>query len=236
MACTFIVSGTLQAQLSAEHPNIVVILADDLGYGDVGFNGCRDIPTPNIDSLARNGVRCTDAYATHPFCSPSRAALLTGRYQQRFGHEHQPDLVGNVSDPLLGLPPNELLLPQILKPAGYVSGLIGKWHLGISSNLQPTARGFDEFFGFLGAEFSLLQRPSAAKYDIFDRDLLFNRRIYSRSGVVHQRACESTVLSANGVQRASCTLRSASSSLHESGRDHHRRYEASVCCNGCRDR
>ena len=145
-------SGTLQAQLSAEHPNIVVILADDLGYGDVGFNGCSDIPTPNIDSLARNGVLSTEGYVTHAFCSPSRAGLLTGRYQQRFGYEHQPNLIGNVSDPLLGLPTNELLLPQILKPAGYVSGLIGKWHLGISSNLQPTARGFDEFFGFLGAE------------------------------------------------------------------------------------
>src|SRR5580765_5818726 len=84
-------------------PNIVVILADDLGYNDVGFNGCPDIPTPNIDSIAANGVLCTDGYATHPFCSPSRAGLITGRYQQRFGHEHQPNLVGNVSDPLLGL-------------------------------------------------------------------------------------------------------------------------------------
>jgi len=155
----FIVFGTSQAPLFAEHPNIVVILADDLGYGDVGFNGCRDIPTPNIDSLARNGVLCTDGYATHPFCSPSRAALLTGRYQQRFGHEHQPNLVGNVSDPLLGLPTSELLLPQILKPGGYVSGLIGKWHLGISSNLQPTARGFDEFFGFLGADSHYYNAP-----------------------------------------------------------------------------
>jgi arylsulfatase A-like enzyme len=155
----FIVFGTLQTHLFAEHPNIVVILADDLGYGDVGFNGCSDIPTPNIDSFARNGVLCTDGYVTHPFCSPSRAALLTGRYQQRFGYEHQPNLVGNVSDPLLGLPPNELLLPQILKPAGYVSGLIGKWHLGISSNLQPTARGFDEFFGFLGADSHYYNAP-----------------------------------------------------------------------------
>src|SRR6059058_509468 len=69
-------------------PNIVIILADDLGYGDVGFNGCPDIPTPNIDALANNGVRCTNGYVTHPFCTPSRAALLTGRYQQRFGLEN----------------------------------------------------------------------------------------------------------------------------------------------------
>ena len=70
-------------------PNIVVILADDLGYGDVGSNGCLDIPTPNIDSIAINGVRCTNGYVTHPFCSPSRAGLITGRYQQRFGYEYQ---------------------------------------------------------------------------------------------------------------------------------------------------
>ena len=68
-------------------PNIVVILADDLGYGDVGFNGCPDIPTPNIDSVAANGVLCTNGYATHPFCSPSRAAIITGRYQHRFGYD-----------------------------------------------------------------------------------------------------------------------------------------------------
>ncbi len=73
-------------------PNIIVILADDLGYGDVGFNGCPDIPTPNIDSLAANGVLCTSGYATHPFCSPSRAGLITGRYQQRFGYEHRRSL------------------------------------------------------------------------------------------------------------------------------------------------
>src|SRR5437588_12958088 len=79
-------------------PNIVLILADDLGYGDVGFNGCPDIPTPNIDSIASNGVLCTDGYATHPFRSPSRAGLITGRYQQRFGPEHQPVAWTNTTD------------------------------------------------------------------------------------------------------------------------------------------
>ena len=91
------VASTASAQTPPpDHPNIVIILADDLGYGDVGFNGCPDIPTPNIDSVASNGVLCTDGYVTHPFCSPSRAALLTGRYQQRFGHEHQPSGVTGV--------------------------------------------------------------------------------------------------------------------------------------------
>jgi arylsulfatase A-like enzyme len=133
-------------------PNIVIILADDLGYGDVGFNGCPDIPTPNMDALAANGVLCTNGYVTHPFCSPSRAGLMTGRYQQRFGYENNPagDPIYD-RNPRLGLPLQELTLPEILRPAGYVCGAIGKWHLGEMQNLDPIARGFDEFFGFLGA-------------------------------------------------------------------------------------
>ena len=134
-------------------PNIVVILADDLGYGDVGFNGCPDIPTPNIDSLAANGALCTNGYATHPVCSPSRAAIMTGRYQQRFGHELSPTFDTIIpANPGLGLPESELTLPQLLKPAGYVCGALGKWHLGFAPNLFPTQRGFDEFFGFLDAQ------------------------------------------------------------------------------------
>ena len=130
-------------------PNIVVILADDLGYGDVGFNGCADIPTPNIDSIATNGVLCTNGYVTEPFCSPSRAALLTGRYQQRYGYDFGP--TPGATNPRLGLPMTETILPQLLKPAGYVCGAIGKWHLGYVPELYPTRRGFDEFFGFLDA-------------------------------------------------------------------------------------
>ncbi len=134
-------------------PNIVVILADDLGYGDVGFNGCLDIPTPNIDSLAANGALCTNGYATHPVCSPSRAALMTGRYQQRFGYESSPSFDTILPlNPNLGLPQTELTLAQLLKPAGYVCGAIGKWHLGFAPNLFPRQRGFDEFFGFLDAQ------------------------------------------------------------------------------------
>src|SRR6266446_6173652 len=131
-------------------PNIIIILADDLGYGDVSFNGSPDWITPNIDSLTTNGIRCSNGYVTHPFCSPSRAALLTGRYQQRFGHENQPEQDDN--NTVLGLPIGELVLPQMLKPAGYVCGAIGKWHLGTAQNLRPMQRGFDEFFGFLGGE------------------------------------------------------------------------------------
>src|SRR5437762_609495 len=112
-ACA-LVSPSALAQ--SGQPNIIVILADDLGYGDVGFNGCPDYPTPNIDSLTINGVRCSSAYVTHPFCSPPRAALLTGRYQQRLGHENQPEI--DASNPRLGLPLQELPLSQMLKSAG----------------------------------------------------------------------------------------------------------------------
>lgn len=138
------------AASAQEHPNIVVILADDLGYGDVGFDGATDIPTPNIDALASGGVKFTDGYVTEPFCAPSRAAILTGRYQQRFGFEFGPE--NDNLNPLLGLPMNEMTLAELLKPAGYVCGAIGKWHLGTSPNVFPTNRGFDEFVGFLDAE------------------------------------------------------------------------------------
>jgi arylsulfatase A-like enzyme len=131
-----------------QRPNLLVILADDLGYADVGFNGGKDIPTPNLDRLAARGVRCTNGYVTHPFCSPTRAGLLTGRYQQRFGHENNPAWLPE--DPNAGLPLTETTLPQVLKSAGYVTGCVGKWHLGAHPSLHPNRRGFDEYFGLLG--------------------------------------------------------------------------------------
>jgi arylsulfatase A-like enzyme len=143
--CLLAFSTSAQAQ---PKPNIVVILADDLGYGDVSFNGCPDYQTPNIDSFATTGVWCTNGYVMYPACSPSRASLLTGRYQERFGHEH--GMIPVASNPRLGLPNSEASLAELLKPAGYACGAIGKWHLGSARNLVPTSRGFDEFFGFLG--------------------------------------------------------------------------------------
>jgi len=136
------------AQSTARRPNIIVILADDLGYADVGFNGCKDIPTPNIDSLAKNGVRCSNGYVSHPFCSPTRAGLLTGRYQQRFGHENNPTWLPE--DSKVGLPLNQVTVAQVMKDAGYVTGAVGKWHLGAAPCFHPNERGFIEYFGFLG--------------------------------------------------------------------------------------
>lgn len=126
-------------------PNLVVILADDLGYADVGFQGLRDFATPSIDALAAAGIRFTNGYVSHPYCSPSRAGLLTGRYQHRFGHVHNPKFRAGE-----GLPISESMLPDVLADEGYVSALVGKWHLGDGPEYHPLQRGFDEFFGFLG--------------------------------------------------------------------------------------
>jgi arylsulfatase A-like enzyme len=129
-------------------PNLIVIMADDLGYADVGFNGCADIPTPNIDRIANNGIQFTSGYTTYSVCSPSRAGFITGRYGQRFGYErnaqYQPD------DSLMGLPQDEATLAEVLSASNYKSGIIGKWHLGAHISNHPLNRGFDEFFGHLG--------------------------------------------------------------------------------------
>lgn len=144
-------TATLHA---ATKPNILVIVGDDMGYADVGFHGCKDIPTPNLDVLAASGVRFTNGYVTGPYCSPTRAGLLTGRYQQRFGHEFNP---GGADS---GLPVTETTLANRLKSAGYATGLVGKWHLGALETMHPQARGFDEFFGFLGGAHSYFDAGS----------------------------------------------------------------------------
>jgi arylsulfatase B len=134
--------------LGGDRPNIVVLLADDLGYGELGCQGNPQIPTPHIDAIAARGVRFTSGYVTAPNCSPSRAGLLTGRIPTRFGHEFNPIGARN-EDPQAGLPRDERTLGRALHDAGYTTGVFGKWHLGGTADYQPLRRGFDEFFGFL---------------------------------------------------------------------------------------
>ncbi|HEX4413413.1 MAG TPA: sulfatase [Lacipirellulaceae bacterium] len=152
-----------------DRPNILLIVGDDMGYADVGVQGCKDIPTPHLDALAAAGVRCTTGYDSAPYCSPSRAGMLTGRYQTRFGHEMNPGqdkpnkkdakkfgAGSREADEALestgedGLPVTETLMAKRFKDAGYATALVGKWHLGSAPQFRPQARGFDEFFGFLG--------------------------------------------------------------------------------------
>jgi arylsulfatase A-like enzyme len=160
---SLLILGQAVAEAQGRRPNIVVIVADDMGYADVGFQGNRDIPTPNIDALARGGIRFSDAYVSGPYCSPTRAGLLTGRYPQRFGHEFNP--VGN---PESGLPLGETTMADRLKAAGYRTALFGKWHLGSAAPLHPMERGFDEFFGFLGGEHSYFEAMPATGGPVFD--------------------------------------------------------------------
>lgn len=134
---------------ATDSPNIILLLADDLGYAEIGVNGCKDIPTPSIDAMARNGVRFTDGYAGHCVCAPTRAALMSGMYQHRFGFEFNPGPEAS-ANPEFGLPRNIPSLPEKLQQAGYTTGMIGKWHIGFQDGMRPDQRGFDYHYGFLG--------------------------------------------------------------------------------------
>jgi arylsulfatase A-like enzyme len=124
-------------------PNILVILSDDVGWAEFGFQGNEDIPTPNIDSIAKNGIRFPQGYVSGPYCSPTRAGLMTGRYQTRFGHEF------NSVARATGLSLQETTFPERMKSLGYATCAIGKWHLGNKPRYRPMKRGFDEFYGTL---------------------------------------------------------------------------------------
>lgn len=133
------------ATVFAGQPNILLFYVDDLGYGQLGCYGNKEVPTPNIDAIAAKGIRFTQGYVSAPLCSPSRAGLMSGHYQERFGHD-------NNSVWHEGFPNGETTLPQRMKTLGYATGIVGKWHL--SDN--PVDRGFDEFYGSLGNPLSYM--------------------------------------------------------------------------------
>jgi arylsulfatase A-like enzyme len=143
--------GEDKAQKNQLKPNLILIVADDLGYADLSMHGSRQIPTANIDALAKGGISFTNGYVSAPVCSPSRAGLLTGKNQVRFGYDN--NIGGNQPgfDPdFLGLPLSEVTLADRLKELGYITGLVGKWHLGNEPHFHPLKRGFDEFWGYTG--------------------------------------------------------------------------------------
>ena len=149
VAAAFLLAGApqpaaAQAPDRAERPNVVLIITDDVGYGDFGAYGVTDIRTPNVDRLAREGVKLTDFYAA-PVCTPTRAMLMTGRYQQRVGLE---EALSSAGPRDRGLLPTGHSLTQLLKKNGYATGLVGKWHLGWKPEFGPNEHGFDYFFGF----------------------------------------------------------------------------------------
>lgn len=133
--------------LAGERPNIVVIMADDLGYADVGFQGCKDIDTPNIDQLAASGVRFSQGYVTGCMCGPSRAGFLTGHVQSTFGYYVN---ASQPLDPKQGLPANTKTVAHFMRDQGYVTGGVGKWHMGTAKHQHPNAMGYSDWFGFLG--------------------------------------------------------------------------------------
>jgi arylsulfatase A len=139
----------LGAQRVGEKPNIVLIMVDDMGYGDLGCYGSTTIKTPHIDALAERGLRFTDFHSNGAVCSPTRAALLTGRYQQRSGIENL-EKTNTGRSPDLGFPLAEMTFGELLKNAGYSTALFGKWHLGNGVDFNPAHQGFDEFRGFVG--------------------------------------------------------------------------------------
>ncbi|MGE3822005.1 MAG: sulfatase-like hydrolase/transferase [Isosphaeraceae bacterium] len=133
------------ASADTERPNVIIFLSDDVGWAEYGFQGGKDVPTPHIDAIAAQGVKFTQGYVSGPYCSPTRAGLLTGRYQTRYGHEFN----GSAGPRGPGLPSTETTLATRLKARGYATCAVGKWHLGFTPGSRPTARGFDEFYGTL---------------------------------------------------------------------------------------
>jgi len=160
LAAGFVLAALALLPAAAQaRPNILIIVGDDMGYADIGVHGCQDIPTPHIDSIAKNGVRCTAGYVSCPYCAPTRAGLLTGRYQNRFGFEFNP---GPIAGEAVGLPTTESTLADRLGAAGYKTGMVGKWHLGYTEQYHPNKRGFQELFGFLGGARSFFPIPGNA--------------------------------------------------------------------------
>ena len=175
----YILFALCSSLAAAAQPNVLVIIADDLGYADIGAHGGKEVPTPNIDALAASGVRCTSGYVSAPYCSPSRAGFLTGKAATRFGHEFNPH-VGDEAK--LGLPLDQLTIANVMHDAGYATALVGKWHQGFDEAHHPQSRGFNDYFGFLvGGHNFLLHKDAEPKFGTaHSHDLIYRGREVQR--------------------------------------------------------
>jgi arylsulfatase A-like enzyme len=167
------------AKAPTDKPNVLVIIADDLGYADIGVHGGKEVPTPNIDALAASGVRCTSGYVSAPYCSPSRAGFLTGKAATRFGHEFNPHWGDEAK---LGLPLDQRTIANVMHDAGYATALVGKWHQGFDEAHHPQSRGFDDYCGFLvGGHNFLLHKDAEPKFGTaHSHDLIYRGREVQR--------------------------------------------------------
>lgn len=160
--CSSFSVGAQSNKKANTRPNILVILCDDLGYSDVGFNGSKDIKTPELDKLANAGTKFSSAYVSHPFCGPSRTSLMTGRYAHKIGAQF--NLPPNSETIGKGIDVQETFISKVLQESGYYTGIMGKWHLGANKGFRPNERGFDEFYGFLGGGHSYFPEKYRAAY------------------------------------------------------------------------
>src|SRR5262245_15146018 len=160
-------AGPAELPAQEKRPNVIFVLVDDLGHADLGCTGAKDIKTPNIDRLAKEGVRFTNFYSNAPVCTPTRAAFITGRYQQRVGLEWA--LGPGVKEP--GLPVEETSIARMLKNNGYATALLGKWHLGYKPEFSPNAHGFDDFFGILSGNVDhYSHKENNGEHDLREQD------------------------------------------------------------------
>jgi arylsulfatase A-like enzyme len=175
----FLLFALCSSLSAATQPNVLVIIADDLGYADIGVHGGKEVPTPNIDALAASGVRCTSGYVSAPYCSPSRAGFLTGKAATRFGHEFNPHWGDEAK---LGLPLDQRTIANVMHDAGYATALVGKWHQGFDAAHHPQSRGFDDYFGFLvGGHNFLLHKDAEPKFGTaHSHDLIYRGREVQR--------------------------------------------------------
>jgi arylsulfatase A-like enzyme len=185
LSCVTATSAAAQAR-AANRPNVVLIITDDMGWADLGSYGAPDVRTPHLDQLARDGVRFTDFYANAVLCTPTRAGLITGRYQQRYGIEAAlPSEGANGGDG--GLTATGYSLPQLLKRNGYVTGLVGKWHLGYKPQHSPGAHGFDYFFGLKSGYHDYYTHTGRdGRPDLWENDQPITRTGYSTDLITEQ--------------------------------------------------